>query len=150
MRRASVQFRQGDPLVVVHVNSLVSSSAELQVGIGHEHSPEGLHLDVRFEVAAGAFERDGNNWRLAFGDRIALQSYSQANNVLLGVVIDEFAPVISPSGTSALVAFDDLGGVVPYQGLQRGYPGELEFVLTPPAGANMIFVTAIARRGVGG
>lgn len=150
MNPTRLQFKQGDPLPAGNVNSLVGSSVELQEGVVHEHSGDGLHLDVRFEFASGVFERDGSAWRLAFGDRIDYQGYNQSSNFLFGVVIEEFASIVSAANAAGLVAFDDLGRAVPYQGLIPWYTGEAEFLLMPPSGANMIFVTVIARREVGG
>lgn len=150
MNPTRLHFQQGDPLPAGNINSLVGSSVELQEGVVHEHSGDGLHLDVRLEFASGVFERDGSAWRLAFGDRIDYQGYNQSSNFLFGVVIEEFASIVSAANAAGLVAFDDLGRAVPYQGLIPGYPGEAEFLLMPPSGANMIFVTVIARREVGG
>lgn len=146
MRKLELSFSQGEPLPASKVNSLVGSTAEISEGATHEHSPEGVHISPRFEVAMGVLEFDSNanEWVLSFGDRIEpFQTYP--NGMVECVMSTEAGAPMQGSRAYGVIAYDNSGEEVPYQPAGIDSDG-VHFGILPSPGVTMLFITAIARR----
>lgn len=143
MRKATVSFVAGEPLPAAKVDALVGSTAEVSEAATREHSPEGIHSHMRFEFAMGVLALSGGAWKLEFGDRISVFANYPSGHVEIAIDHSD-APVISASSTVGLIAYTEDGVEVPYSGFV--HEKDINCVLYPPSGADMIFVIAIGRR----
>lgn len=145
MRKVDLSFNQGETLPAVKLNALAGSTAEITEAAIHEHSPDGIHIDVRFEFAMGVLVRSGNTWTTEFSDRVEfLWELPSVGAIEIGIYVGDALPLI-PSATG-LIAYNEDGIEVPTSAAAFGDPGYINAVLVPPPNTDMIFVVAIGRR----
>lgn len=142
MRKVDLSFSQGEPLPASKVNALVGSTAEILEGATYEHSPEGAHINPRFETACAliAFDASKNEWGFVFQDRFeSVQTGGGGQRALLTLSAEVGDPV-HPFYSVGAIAYDDDGMEVPY----RASGGSIQ--VAPPSNRSEVFVTVLMRR----
>src|SRR5690606_26866085 len=127
------------------VNSLVGSTAEVAEAAIREHSPEGLHLNPRFEFAIAVLVKSASRWSTEFGDRVSISTVHPSGAIEIAIDFEDMEPLSDLA--VGVIAYADTGEEVPSEKISS----ELTKATTrikPPANANMIFVTAVGRRRV--
>ena len=146
MRKAIITFEQGDPLPAGKMNSLVGSTAEVAEAAIREHSPEGLHLNPRFEFAIAVLVKSQESgWSTEFGDRVSISTVYPSGEIEIRIDFEDMEPLSDLA--VGVIAYADTGKEVPSETISS----ELTKATTriqPPANANMIFVTVVGRRRV--
>lgn len=142
MRKVDLSFSQGEPLPASKVNALVGSTAEISEGATYEHSPEGAHINPRFETACAliAFDASKNEWGFVFQDRFeSVQTGGGGQRALL-TLSDEVGDPVHPFYSIGVIAYDHSGMEIPY----RVSSGRVQ--VAPPSGTTEVFVTVLMLR----
>lgn len=146
MRPTHLEFLPGEPLPAGKVNGLVGATVEVTEAATHEHSPDGLHIHIRFEMAMAVFARGKEGWSVEFGDRIGYLAPGGGGQVCTLDTSD--AQPLHPLMGVGVIAYNEHGDEVPCSAPVIETPKEYHFGMYPPAGTDWIFVVAIARRRI--
>lgn len=148
MRKVNYRFEPGEPFPSTKMNGLILASRELDTAFRAEHDVGGLHRHIRFEHGVLVASWDGSSWVEEFSDRIAI--FQGTSRTVLSVELDDSSAEIFDPQAIATFAMDDQGFFIPASVGARVSPGVVRVILAPLSNSNMVWVTMIGQRTIGG